>query len=260
MKRLLFTALLWTVALHAQGRMGAVHSSPSARVSPGASRSSAPASRGFAPRSMPVSRFTARPGVRTSPFTIASGRRPFVGNRNFGNRNFIAGRGFHHHRHFARPFFFAGFNSSCLNGFTTSGFCDNFGYPYYPLYPSDNSYTEPAPAYDSSADNQAALSYEVERLSREVDDLRESERQPRQNNNNDDKPPVSRPSDMSAPNDPPKALVFKDGHQILVENYVISGNTMWIIDNGHMKKVSLNDIDNAATQKANSDNEFRIRH
>ncbi len=144
---------------------------------------------------------------------------------------------------------------------TTSGFCDNFGYPYYPLYPSDTGYTEPAPAYDSSADNQAALSNEVERLSREVDDLRESERQPRQNNdNNDDKPPVSRPSDLSAPNDPPKALVFKDGHQILVENYVISGNTMWIIDNGHMKKVSLNDIDNAATQKANSDNEFRIRH
>ena len=253
MKRLLFTALLWTVALHAQGRMGAVHSSPSARVGPGASRTSAPASRGFAPHSAPASRFTARPGVRTSPFTTASGRRPFV-----GNRNFVAGRGFHHRR-FARPFFFAGLNGSCLNGFTTSGFCDNFGYPYYPLYPSDTSYTEPAPAYDSSADDRAALSYEVERLSREVDDLRESERQPRQNHD-DDRPPVSRPSDMTAPNDPPKALVFKDGHQILVENYVISGNTMWIIDNGHMKKVSLNDIDNAATQKANSENEFRLRH
>jgi hypothetical protein len=253
MKRLLFTALLWTVALHAQGRMGAVHSSPSARVSPGASHASAPVSRGFASRSAPVSRFTARPGVRTSPFNTASGRRPFV-----GNRNFVAGRGFHHRGHFARPFFFVGLNGSCLNGFTTSGFCDNFGYPYYPLYTADTSYTEPAPVYDSSADTQAALSYQVERLSREVDDLRESERQPRQNND-DDKPPVSRPSDMSAPNDPPKALVFKDGHQILVENYVISGNTMWIIDNGHMKKVSLNDIDTAATQKANSDNDFRIR-
>src|SRR5258708_38303024 len=186
MKWLRFTARRWTVALHAQGRMGAVHSSPSARVGPGVSRSSAPPSRGFAPRSAPVSRFAARPGVRTSPFTIASGRRPFV-----GNRNFVAGRGFHHRR-FARPFFFVGLNGSCLNGFTTSGFCDNLGYPYYPLYPSGTGYTEPAPAYDSSADNQTALSNEVERLSREVDDLRESERHPRQNKDkNYDKPAKS---------------------------------------------------------------------
>jgi len=274
MKRLLFTALLWTVALHAQGRMGAVHSSPPARAGSGAGHYSAPASAvygRYALRPMPVTRPQA-PGRRVAPavsrasFNTFAGQRSF--NRNF-NRNVSFNRNFnhnfdrfHHRRHFrsAHPFFFSRFNN-CLNG---SLFCNNlFGYPYYPLFPED--YSAPAPpAPDPYASaNQVALSYEIERLSREIDDMRDEERQREQKQNEDEM--TENQSGASArrpaePAEPPKTLVFRDGHQVLVENYAVSGNTMWIIGKDKVQKISMNDVDTDATQRANSDTDLRLRH
>ena len=52
---------------------------------------------------------------------------------------------------------------------------------------------------------------------------------------------------------PPTTLVFKDGHQLEVENYAILGQTLYDLTPGHPRRVALADLDLAATQKQNDD-------
>lgn len=271
MKRLLFTALLWTVALHAQGRMGGFHGSSS-----GPARSGAPhfsgSSGGFrtapAARPMPMSRPTAsRPVSRPAGSSFAP--RTFAGTSG-RNRVFVSGNfnHFHHARHFrtVRPFFFGSVGFGCFNSFDPF-FCNSGFYsPYYayPSYPYDYSVPPPPPPAASSYDNgqSQSLSMEVERLSDEIDRMREENRRKEEARERSDS---SRPDDGASSRppgliEPPHVLVFKDGHQILAENYALSADMIWIIDNGRVKKIPLSEVDMAATQKANSDTDLRQRH
>jgi hypothetical protein len=57
-------------------------------------------------------------------------------------------------------------------------------------------------------------------------------------------------------NDPPQvptALVFKDGHQLDVENYAIVGPTLYDLTPGHARKIDLASLDLPATEKQNDD-------
>jgi hypothetical protein len=51
----------------------------------------------------------------------------------------------------------------------------------------------------------------------------------------------------------PTALVFKDGHELEVENYAIIGQTLYDLTPGHPRKIATSDLDLAATQKHNED-------
>ena len=51
----------------------------------------------------------------------------------------------------------------------------------------------------------------------------------------------------------PTTLVFKDGHQLEVENYAIVGQTLYDLTPGHPRKVPLSDLDLGATRKQNED-------
>lgn len=51
----------------------------------------------------------------------------------------------------------------------------------------------------------------------------------------------------------PTALIFKDGHQVEVENYAILGQTLYDLTPGHPRKVALASIDLQATEKENDD-------
>jgi hypothetical protein len=51
----------------------------------------------------------------------------------------------------------------------------------------------------------------------------------------------------------PTVLVFKDGHQIEVNNYAIVGVTLFDLTPGHARRVALADLDLEATQKRNDD-------
>ena len=51
----------------------------------------------------------------------------------------------------------------------------------------------------------------------------------------------------------PTVLVFKDGHQLEVENYAIVGTTLYDLTEGHRRKVSLGDLDLTATSQQNDD-------
>ena len=55
------------------------------------------------------------------------------------------------------------------------------------------------------------------------------------------------------PPQPPTTLVFKDGHQLEVNNYAIVGQILFDLTSGHPRKIALADLDLSATQKQNDD-------
>jgi hypothetical protein len=58
-------------------------------------------------------------------------------------------------------------------------------------------------------------------------------------------------SDASSDSQDPTTLVFKDGHQLEVDNYAIVGQTLYDMTPGHPRKIALSDLDLPATQKQN---------
>jgi hypothetical protein len=55
------------------------------------------------------------------------------------------------------------------------------------------------------------------------------------------------------PPQPPTTLVFKDGHQLEIENYAIVSQTLYDLTPGHPRKIALTDLDLPSTQKQNDD-------
>jgi len=51
----------------------------------------------------------------------------------------------------------------------------------------------------------------------------------------------------------PTTLVFKDGHQLEIENYAVVGQTLYDLTPRHSRKIALADLDLPATQKENDD-------
>lgn len=272
MKRLLFTALLWTVALHAQGRMGAVHSS-----FPTPARSAGGAFHGGTFRPAPVSRpapvarpaFSRMPAASFAPRSFNRMAAP-VHSRVFVNTGFRQG---HHARRFrparrfhpARRVFFNSLNNNCFGAFSlNSPFCNNVIYPYYsyPIFPYDypaQQYTQPPVAYPADDSQTRALSLEIERLSEEIDSLREQQERHENQTAAPEDQAATRPSRPPGLSSPPYTLILRDGRQMLAENYAVSGGTIWILDQNKVKKIPLSEIDTAATQRANADTDFRLR-
>jgi hypothetical protein len=59
-------------------------------------------------------------------------------------------------------------------------------------------------------------------------------------------------SDSQTPAEP-TVLIFKDGHQLEIDNYAIVNQTLYDLTPGHPRKIALADLDLAATQKQNDD-------
>jgi len=62
--------------------------------------------------------------------------------------------------------------------------------------------------------------------------------------------------DLNSDAQPPPAptvLIFKDGHQLEIDNYAIVGQTLYDLTPGHSRKVALVDLNLPATQKQNDD-------
>jgi hypothetical protein len=66
-------------------------------------------------------------------------------------------------------------------------------------------------------------------------------------------PPSADSSPDPEPAPDPTTLVFKDGHQLEVENYAIINQTLYDLTPGHARKIALADLDLRATQKQNDD-------
>jgi hypothetical protein len=70
--------------------------------------------------------------------------------------------------------------------------------------------------------------------------------------------PAGGPSEDAAaplpePAQPETVLIFKDGHQLEVENYAIVGSTLYDLTEGRKHKIALDDLDLTATAKQNED-------
>src|SRR5215469_7387483 len=246
MKRLLFTAVAWgavllPMAAQAQRGMGSHGSSaPSARVSGGFSAH--PAS------------FAARPVGRVAPARMQTvpargfapqGRSFITGRSTFVHGSRVTFRAFPHH-HFRHNHVF--FGNNCFGSFGTAFPCQTpflWGsyYPYYdPFYSSYSSQPEQQPVVEEQDNGNRDLALEVQELSDEIQSMRDEDRAREERRNSNAKPAVQ---DFG----PNTTLVFRDGLQLSVKNYAISGDTIWLLDDHNTKKFPLSKLDAAATQK-----------
>ena len=188
--------------------------------------------------------------------TVASGRgSAFLGAPRAGVR---FGPGFRPPVFFPNRFehnrFFRGYPLGYYGGYygyplvsTYPGFYADYPYPAtvdsYPGYNTSASYFDPDEQFEQS---------QVERLEHEVDQLR-----------------AERDASSSAPGDAPRretepqpttVLVFRDRHTEEVGNYAIVGPTLWIFTEQQARKVLVDNLDIAATKKANDDRgvDFRL--
>lgn len=80
---------------------------------------------------------------------------------------------------------------------------------------------------------------------------------------NQDTTPVITASDVAAAQtsaaEPASVLIFRDGHQLEVQNYAIVGDTLYDLTPGHPRKIALASIDIPATVQANDDRGVTFR-
>jgi hypothetical protein len=75
--------------------------------------------------------------------------------------------------------------------------------------------------------------------------------------NEDDDAAISKP--VAEDKSPATVFIFKDGHQLETRNYAIMGETLFDFSDKVLKKIQLNDLDAAATTKANDDRGVAVK-
>jgi len=117
-----------------------------------------------------------------------------------------------------------------------------YGVPYYGYY--DNGY------YDNGTDGQNYVQNPVEDEYDGGAPPRYAARAPEPGFQAEANP--APPEETSQPSIP-TVLVFKDGHQLEVQNYAIVGTTLYDLTEGHRRKVALSELDLTATSQQNDD-------
>jgi hypothetical protein len=161
----------------------------------------------------------------------------------------------HRHRFFRNSFFFGFgnpffgspfFGSPFFSPFASVSYIPGFDYPY-------DSYNYPQQQQpvvvqsDNGAETQLAV--EVQQLSDEIADLRGEQAMQRLQN----RPAPAPGTSMSVvPPAPSTTFVFRDGRRLTAQNYAISGQTLWILNEHTAQKFSLSDLDRAATEQTNA--------
>ena len=64
---------------------------------------------------------------------------------------------------------------------------------------------------------------------------------------------VAQPTPTSEADQPQTVLVFKDGHQLEVQNYAVIGDQLYDLTPGHRRKIALAELDLTATATQNDD-------
>jgi len=159
--------------------------------------------------------FTFNPAIPSS--------RPWFGipqNQSFGNRP-------HHHPRF--PQGSVGYYGLPYYGYYGNGYYDNGSDAQN--YASEDEYNGGPTMFDRRGPGYAPRPPEPERRSEA-----------------NAAPPEAEPEPST-----PTVLVFKDGHQLEVENYAIVGATLYDLTEGHRRRVALSDLDLSSTAKQNDD-------
>ena len=150
--------------------------------------------------------------------------------------------------------------------------------PYVPEAPAqvDPAQTQQAPANQSNDELQAAylqgardaLAQQRDALTRQNDsrygdhymDSRErrqepapQEKKPERKSTPDQDSASAQPALPVEDKSPATVFVFKDGHQLETRNYAIMGGTLFDFSDKMLKKIQIEELDSAATMKANDD-------
>jgi hypothetical protein len=150
--------------------------------------------------------------------------------------------------------------------------------PYVPENSADATSAQQAPQQASGERNDdelraAYLQGARDAMNRQADsrygehytDSRERHReQPKEERKPDRQSPPSDGSEAQAPapvedKTPATVFVFKDGHQLETKNYAIMGGTLFDFSSKVLKKIQVEEIDSAATLKANDDRGVAVR-
>src|SRR4029077_1438659 len=142
--------------------------------------------------------------------------------------------------------------------------------PYVPDAPADPAATSQAPAKQSEDELRAAyLQGARDALTQQRDsrygehymDSRErARREPaaaEKKPMNQDDAAASKPA--AEDKSPATVFIFKDGHQLETRNYAIMGETLFDFSDKVLKKIQLNELDTAATTKANDDRGVAVK-
>jgi hypothetical protein len=138
--------------------------------------------------------------------------------------------------------------------FLNSGLLFPFGSSYIDPFYGDY-YSQPEPQVVGSDGNSTnmQLALEVQRLSDEIEEMRDQDRRtaaPRAQ--------VQYGTISAQPPAESTAFIFRDGHRITTQNYAIVGETLWVLGEHTAKKVSLANLDKAATEQANAANGIEL--
>lgn len=184
--------------------------------------------------------------------------------RGFSHGSFHDHHGDHHHGgvHFHTAF---GFRNNCFGfgcGFS-NGYYPWWGY-YYPWWWDDNS-----SSYDDDYNQNLATAAEMNRQNLEEQRMLRQEQADldqdayanryRGSQRNQADPNAQATEKKGSPMFADTVLVFRDKHQEQVENYAIVGDMLWNFAPGHTQRISLDDLDLAATEKANEDRGMTFR-
>jgi hypothetical protein len=136
------------------------------------------------------------------------------------------------------------------------GFYAPYIAPVSPYFPAPIS---PEPVYVPSAPAQreSVLTAEVQRLSRQVEQLRQEQALAPPAATPLPPQPVPTPAAQSTPSTP-KVLIFRDGRRSLFYNYMVSSETLWIGDSGNSLRIPLADLNLEAMEKENSGRGLRL--
>jgi hypothetical protein len=134
-----------------------------------------------------------------------------------------------------------------------TGINDPYGYaPFYPGYPYFNPYPEQYYEAPSQSQNDSDLAYQLALLTREVERLRQDQAY------SAPPPPPAQvappaPAQTRAPEPPaaPITLVFRDGHRLLIQNYAVVRETLWVLGELTSTRIAIRDLDLDATHRAN---------
>lgn len=119
--------------------------------------------------------------------------------------------------------------------------------PVYPYWFPTTGYETDQPATSAPEPQQdPQLAAQVGNLASEVEMMREDQAQRDFRGAPAAAPPVA------VEEKPPTTLfVYRDGHQVEVQNYAILGKTLWVFSDKVTRRVPLSDLDLSATERAN---------
>ena len=177
---------------------------------------------------------------------------PGVTSLNFGSNPALthhssSGHG-HHHPEYVNPFYGGIYYFPYAVPYDYSDYGD-----YYVMSPGvddtmEEEYARPGPTI---FDSHGVSDREYPRPGAEEDYRSQSSQESASARPESQQPPQEQPATV---------LVFKDGHQMEVENYVIVGATLYNLIDGRAKKIALAELDLLATEKQNDDRgvEFKV--